>query len=67
VKIRFISIKKLLCSLESKFLKLTKKDDEIYKEFRDLFKEFDVGLITEDELKSTASKEVCFKGYFSKN
>ena len=47
-----------MCSLDSKFLKLTKKDDEIYKEFRESFKDFDVGLINEDELKSADSKEV---------
>jgi len=64
---------KILCAVESKFLKLTKIDEEIYNEFRNLFKDFNVGLIDVDVLKSNESKEVfnlCFhriKGLEVKN
>ncbi|KAL7299849.1 hypothetical protein TKK_0007183 [Trichogramma kaykai] len=47
----------LLSSVDPKNLKLTPHDDVIYKAFRDLFPDFKIDVINEDELKSPASKE----------
>ena len=51
---------KLLKSLDSKYLKLTRMDDDIYEEFRKAFKKFDVANINLDSLKSNEAKEVRF-------
>nr|CAG4645916.1 EOG090X0HAI [Lynceus sp. MCZ IZ 141354] len=47
----------LLCSIDPKNLKLTKHDDKIYSDFRDLFPTFDIALLNEDEMKSSEGKE----------
>ncbi|XP_026210481.1 protein PBDC1 [Anabas testudineus] len=47
----------LISSVEPKFLKLTKQDDQIYSAFRETFKDFDIKLLKEDELKSEEAKE----------
>ncbi|XP_068609189.1 protein PBDC1 [Brachionichthys hirsutus] len=48
----------LISSVDPKFLKLTKMDDEIYESFRGLFKDLDIKLLREDDLKSDKAKEV---------
>ena len=53
----------LLCALDVKLLKLTKQDEEIYKEFRSQFPDIGVKLIDEDKLKSVDSKEVQIKAF----
>ena len=49
---------KILCSVDSKYLKLTKIDDTVYSEFQEIFKDFQCGIIDVDDLKSNKSKEV---------
>lgn len=44
--------------MEPKFLKLTKQDDKIYSSFRETFKDLDIKLLKEDDLKSDEAKEV---------
>lgn len=44
--------------MEPKFLKLTKQDDKIYSSFRETFKDLDIKLLKEDDLKSDDAKEV---------
>ncbi|XP_060930572.1 protein PBDC1 [Limanda limanda] len=47
----------LISSVDPKFLKLTKLDDEIYSSFRETFKDLDVKLLKTDDLKSNEAKE----------
>lgn len=47
----------LISSVEPKFLKLTKVDDEIYSLFRETFKDLNVKLLTSEDLKSDEAKE----------
>eukprot|EP00124_Ichthyophonus_hoferi_P004132 Ihof_evm3s418 gene=Ihof_evmTU3s418 len=47
----------LISSLDSRKLRLTKIDDEIYEDFRKTFGDFEVKLIDEDVLKGHSSKE----------
>ncbi|XP_070845013.1 protein PBDC1 [Chaetodon trifascialis] len=47
----------LISSVDPKFLKLTKLDDRIYSSFRETFKELDIKLLKEDDLKSDEAKE----------
>nr|CAG4641321.1 EOG090X0HAI [Eulimnadia texana] len=47
----------LLCSVDPKLLKLTKVDNDIYKDFREQFPALDITKLTEDELKSPEAKE----------
>jgi len=48
----------LISSVDPKFLKLTKLDDEIYSDFRGTFKDLDVKRLTTEDLKSEGAKEV---------
>lgn len=48
----------LISSVDPKFLKLTKMDDQIYEAFREGFKDYDIKLLKEDDLKSDKAKEV---------
>ncbi|KAK5900255.1 hypothetical protein CgunFtcFv8_025227 [Champsocephalus gunnari] len=48
----------LISSVDPKFLKLTKMDDDIYKIFRDTFKDLDIKKLNPDDLKSDEMKEV---------
>lgn len=48
----------LISSVDPKFLKLTKQDDQIYSSFRETFKDLDVKLLKTDDLKSDKAKEV---------
>lgn len=48
----------LISSVDPKFLKLTKQDDQIYSSFRETFKDLDVKLLKSDDLKSDKAKEV---------
>lgn len=50
----------LISSVDPKFLKLTKMDDQIYKVFREGFKDFEIKLLKEEDLKSDKAKEVGF-------
>ncbi|XP_076032253.1 protein PBDC1 [Oratosquilla oratoria] len=47
----------LLCAVDPKILKLTPKDDMIYKEFRKEFPDFKVDKLEEEALKSPIAKE----------
>ncbi|CAB1425359.1 unnamed protein product [Pleuronectes platessa] len=47
----------LISSVDPKFLKLTKLDDEIYSSFRETFKDLDIKLLKTDDLKSNEAKE----------
>ncbi|XP_012725088.2 protein PBDC1 isoform X2 [Fundulus heteroclitus] len=47
----------LISSVEPKFLKLTKVDDQLYSSFRETFKELDVKQLKEGDLKSDEAKE----------
>ena len=49
----------LIKSVDSKFLKLTQLDDEIYEEFRKEHPAFNVDVLNEEELKSPSAKVVC--------
>ena len=53
--------------MDPKFLKLTPMDDEIYTKFREDFKNLDVKLISEDELKNKENKEVRCTACFQNN
>lgn len=48
----------LISSVDPKFLKLTKMDDQIYKVFREGFKDFEIKLLKEEDLKSDKAKGV---------
>lgn len=48
----------LISSVDPKFLKLTKMDDQIYKVFREGFKDYEIKVIKEEDLKSDKAKEV---------
>lgn len=48
----------LISSVDPKFLKLTKMDDQIYKVFREGFKDYEIKLLKEEDLKSDKAKEV---------
>ena len=48
----------LIKSVDSKFLKLTQLDDEIYEEFRKEHPAFNVDVLNEEELKSPSAKAV---------
>ncbi|XP_029283937.1 protein PBDC1 isoform X5 [Cottoperca gobio] len=48
----------LISSVDPKFLKLTKLDDDIYSSFRETFRELDIKLLQPDDLKSDEAKEV---------
>ncbi|XP_061886861.1 protein PBDC1 [Entelurus aequoreus] len=47
----------LISSVDPKFLKLTKMDDEIYACFKETFKHLDLKLLNPDDLKSAEAKE----------
>ncbi|KAK2887905.1 hypothetical protein Q8A73_019353 [Channa argus] len=47
----------LISSVDPKFLKLTKQDDRIYSTFRETFKDLDIKLLKEEDLKSDEAKE----------
>lgn len=44
--------------MDTKFLRLTPIDDEIYRHFREQFPDMKVDIISEDEIKSPSQKEV---------
>ena len=48
----------MISSIDPKLLRLTKLDDTIYQEFRSLFPDFGVALVTQDELKTPEAKEL---------
>ncbi|XP_059478546.1 protein PBDC1 [Neocloeon triangulifer] len=48
----------LLCSVDTKHLRLTPFDDEIYKMFREEFPDLKVNHLTEDVLKNNNAKEI---------
>uniref|UniRef100_T1IIT6 Polysaccharide biosynthesis domain-containing protein n=1 Tax=Strigamia maritima TaxID=126957 RepID=T1IIT6_STRMM len=48
----------LLCSIDVQHLKLTPHDDKIYEEFRKVFPDIEVGLLTEAALKNAEAKEI---------
>nr|XP_020635758.1 protein PBDC1 [Pogona vitticeps] len=47
----------LISSVDPKFLKLTKVDDQIYAEFRKAFKDLGIGVLDPEDLKSEPAKE----------
>ncbi|XP_054612469.1 protein PBDC1 isoform X1 [Dunckerocampus dactyliophorus] len=47
----------LISSVDPKFLKLTKLDDEIYSSFKEAFEDLQVKLLNPDDLKSSEAKE----------
>lgn len=52
--------------MDTKFLRLTQIDDEIYRHFREQFPDMKVDIVSEDEIKSPSQKEVkiykfCFR------
>ncbi|XP_005812650.1 protein PBDC1 [Xiphophorus maculatus] len=47
----------LISSVDPKFLKLTKVDDQIYLSFRETFKDLDVKRLKEEDLKSDEAKQ----------
>jgi hypothetical protein len=49
---------KILSAVDTQFLKLTKIDEIVYQEFRENFKEFQVGAIDVELLKSAEAKEL---------
>lgn len=49
----------ILCSVDTRILRLTPYDDEIYKVFREDFPKLDVHNLTDDMLKNNLAKEVC--------
>ncbi|GAB1303051.1 Protein PBDC1 [Apodemus speciosus] len=48
---------KLISSVDPQFLKLTKVDDQIYSEFREIFETLRVDVLDPEELKSESAKE----------
>ncbi|CAF0895236.1 unnamed protein product [Adineta steineri] len=48
----------LLCSIESKKLRLTRHDDEIYSRFRAVFPDLKVDILDENQIKSVEGKEL---------
>jgi len=48
----------LISSVEPKFLKLTKSDEQIYTKFREAFPDLSIGVLDPDQLKSADAKEV---------
>lgn len=48
----------LISAIDPKMLRLTPKDDEVYKAFRSTFPELDIAVIDINSLKSPAAKEV---------
>ena len=50
----------LITSVDTKALRLTQIDDELYEKFRKEFSDMDIGVIKEEDLKSLESKKVCF-------
>lgn len=48
---------KLISSVDPRFLKLTKVDDQIYSEFRENFEKLRVDVLDPEELKSESAKE----------
>ncbi|XP_012725087.2 protein PBDC1 isoform X1 [Fundulus heteroclitus] len=54
---RLLALFQLISSVEPKFLKLTKVDDQLYSSFRETFKELDVKQLKEGDLKSDEAKE----------
>ncbi|XP_019745716.1 protein PBDC1 [Hippocampus comes] len=47
----------LISSVDPKFLKLTKMDDDIYSTFRETFEDLDIKVLHPDQLKSAEAKE----------
>ncbi|XP_008421354.1 protein PBDC1 [Poecilia reticulata] len=47
----------LISSVDPKFLKLTKVDEQIYSSFRETFKDLDVKRLKEEDLKSDEAKQ----------
>ncbi|XP_008322651.1 protein PBDC1 [Cynoglossus semilaevis] len=47
----------LISSVDPKFLKLTKHDDNIYSSFREAFKDLDIKVLNTDDVKSNEAKE----------
>nr|CAG4642163.1 EOG090X0HAI [Eurycercus lamellatus] len=52
----------LLSSVDPKILRLTKLDDQIYSNFRELFPDFSVASITQEVLKTAEAKE-CWRTF----
>lgn len=48
----------LISSVDPKFLKLTKMDDDIYSAFRETFEDLDIKVLHPDQLKTVEAKEV---------
>ncbi|XP_006166773.1 protein PBDC1 isoform X1 [Tupaia chinensis] len=48
---------KLISSVDPQFLKLTKVDDQIYSEFREIFEKLRIDVLDPEELKSESAKE----------
>ncbi|XP_020375501.1 protein PBDC1 isoform X1 [Rhincodon typus] len=46
----------LICSVDPKFLKLTREDDQIYTEFRKQFRDLKIDILDPEKLKSEAAK-----------
>lgn len=59
----FCDPSQLISSVDPKFLKLTKLDDQIYASFRETFKDLDVKLLKPDDLKADKAKEVSENRY----
>lgn len=49
----------LISSVDPKFLKLTKSDDQIYTKFREVFPDLKIQVLDPELLKSAEAKEVC--------
>ena len=49
----------LITAVDPSILKLTPVDEEIYKQFREDFKDLKVDVLQEDDIKSEANKQVC--------
>lgn len=53
-----IPVWQLISSVDPQFLKLTKVDDQIYSEFREIFDKLKIDVLDPEELKSELAKEV---------
>ena len=54
-----ITFLQLITSVDTRELRLTKIDNELYEKFRKEFPDMDVSVINENELKSPEGKKVC--------
>ena len=48
----------MISSIDPKALRLTKVDDQLYKEFREFFPKLDINVLSEDSLKNPQAKEM---------